>query len=801
MSSELSTLLRRYRTAAGLTQEGLAERANLSYEAVSALERGKRLYPRPHTIEQLSEALGLAPAQRDTLTAAGGRHPEVRTPAPQVSRITPRQLPAAVADFTGRSDQLTRVTDELLRPSSAGGGPVVLAVTGMGGVGKTSLALEAAHSVTAHYPDGQLYLNLQGFGTGAPVSALQALQHLITSLGGDSDRVGTDIAAAVGVYRSLIAKRRILVVIDNVADSDVVRLLLPTTPGAAVLITSRLVLVLPGAIQVELGELSSEDAIDLLRAVAGERIDAEAEQSRALATRCGHLPLALRLAAARLLARPNWPVAHLAERLMNEERLLDELESGHLGVRATLTFSIAQLAEDADDGGDEAVRLFALLGLLDGPDIGLEVAARLADRPEPQIEALLEHLVDLHLLTTSSPGRYELHDLVRLFARELAVSAFTAEERAQAVGRVINFYQSAAWHGMRLFDPDSSRLRWLDTEPVTFTIEFGDSNQAFTWIETELPNIIALYDGRARSHSPEALTSLCLGMSNFYLARGHWSDGVRTAEIALGFTQSPWVRASLLHDIGQGKWHSGRDGGGLADLLEAVEQFKGLGDTWAEAVGTTNIAVFHNRRGEYALARPYALRVVELGRQMNHPATISRGLDSVGMAEYYLDAKDEAYRCFAEAVRIAEESGNMRSGASPLSNLAAIHGMRGGLDKAVPMFHRVIAIYEGLGHLSGVAHGWLDLGEAYTESGDHRSAIDCYREAFAVAMIRADAVAEARVRRRLGESHLALGDFEDAKRHLAAAEAVYPYTDDQLSGEIARLLALALSRGPAGSAG
>lgn len=741
MSSELSTLLRRYRTAAGLTQEGLAERANLSYEAISALERGKRLYPRPHTIEQLSEALGLAPAQRDTLAAAGGRHPEVRTPPSPVSRPRPRQLPAAVADFTGRSDQLTRVTGELLRPSSAGGGPVVVAVTGMGGVGKTSLALEAAHAVTEHYPDGQLYLNLQGFGTGAPVSALQALQHLITSLGGDSDRVGTDITAAVGLYRSLIANRRILVVIDNVADSDVIRQLLPTTPGAAVLITSRLVLVLPGAVQVELGELSTEDAVGLLRAVAGDRIDAEAEESRTLATRCGHLPLALRLAAARLLARPNWPVAHLAERLTNEEKLLDELEAGHLGVRATLKFSIAQLAED---GGGEAVRLFALLGLLDGPDIGVEVAARLADRPEPRIDALLEHLVDLHLLSTSSPGRYELHDLVRLFARELAVSAFSTDERAQAVGRVINLYQSAAWQGLRLFDPDSSRLRWLDTEPVRFTIEFGDSNQAFSWIETELPNIIALYDGPARAHSPEALTSLCLGMSNFYLARGHWSDGVRVAEIAIGFTSSPWVRASLLHDIGQGKWHSGRDGGGLADLIEAVEQFKGLGDTWAEAVGITNIAVRHNRRGEYALARPYALRVVELGRQMNHPATISRGLDSVGMAEYYLDAKDEAYRCFAEAVRIAEESGNMRSGASPLSNLAAIHGMRGELDKAVPMFHRVIAIYEGLGHLSGVAHGWLDLGEAYTESGDHRSAIDCYREAFAVAMIRADAVAEAR---------------------------------------------------------
>lgn len=796
MSSELSTLLRRYRTAAGLTQEGLAERANLSYEAVSALERGKRLYPRPHTIEQLSHALGLAPAQRDTLAAAGGRHPEVRTLAPPVSRPRPRQLPAAVADFTGRSDQLTRVTDELLQPSSPGGGPVVVAVTGMGGVGKTSLALEAAHAVTEHYPDGQLYLNLQGFGTGAAVSALQALQHLITSLGGDSDRFGSDITATVGLYRSLIAERRILVVIDNVADSDVVRQLLPTTPGAAVLITSRLVLVLPGAVQVELGELSPEDAIDLLRAIAGDRIDAEPEHAAVLATRCGHLPLALRLAAARLLARPNWPIAHLAERLTNEERLLDELESGHLGVRATLTFSIAQLAEDG--GGAEAVRLFALLGLLDGPDIGVEVAARLADRPDPRIDALLEHLVDLHLLSTSSPGRYELHDLVRLFARELATSAFSAEEREQAVGRVINIYQSAVWQGSRLFDPDASRLRWLDTNPVTFTIEFDDPHRAFSWIEAELPNINALYDGPARSHSAEALTSLCLGMPNFHLARGHWSDGVRMAEIAIGFTSSPWVRASLLHDIGQGKWSSGRDGGGVADLIEAVEQFKGLGDTWAEAVGTTNIAVFYNRTGEYALARPYALRVVELGRQMDHPATISRGLDSVGMAEYFLGAKDEAYRCFAEAVRIAEESGNMRSGASPLSNMAAIHGMRGELDKAVPMFHRVIAIYERLGHLSGVAHGWLDLGEAHTDNGDHRSAIDCYREAFAVAMIRADAVAEARVRRRLGESHLALGDFEDAERHLAVAEAIYPYTGDQLSTEIARLLALARSGGPEG---
>jgi DNA-binding SARP family transcriptional activator len=402
---------------------------------------------------RLADELGTDPGpdlQRVHADLLAGRAPEVseEVRAAVLRRRVPRQLPAGGDAFTGRQPALARI-EELFGKAggSAGRGMVVCSISGMAGVGKTALAVHAAQRLAGRFPDGQLYVSLHGATAGLrPLPPLEVLGRFLRALGSDPAAVPTDLEEAAAVFRSKVAGRRLLLVLDDAAGAAQVAPLLAASPGCGMLVTSRRILsALEGASHLQLDVLNPDEALELLGRLAGQqRVAAEPEAAAEVARCCGYLPLALRIAGARLAARPAWPVWALAERLADQERRLDELELAEAGARASFAVSLEQLRRGGDPVDRAAAEAFELLGMLDGPEAGVPVVARLLDRSEDAAERALERLVDAQLLETHTPGRYRLHDLLQLYARERARQRHPEPARAAST-RALGFYVATAW--------------------------------------------------------------------------------------------------------------------------------------------------------------------------------------------------------------------------------------------------------------------------------------------------------------------------------------------------------------------
>jgi DNA-binding SARP family transcriptional activator len=393
---------------------------------------------------RLAEELGTDPGpdlERIHADLLAGRVPEVSegVRAAAARRQVPRQLPVTSNRFTGRESALATLAELFGEADGpARRGVAICVVSGMAGVGKTALAVHSAHRLAERFPDGQLYVDLHGATAGLrPLAPLEVLGRFLRALGVDPGAVPTDLEEASGLFRSRVAGRRLLLVLDDAADAAQVAPLLPASPGCGVLVTSRRVLpALDGAAHLHLDVLSPGEALELLGRLAGQgRVAAEPEAAAELARCCGYLPLALRTAGARLAARPNWPVRALADRLADARRRLDELELAEVGVRARFAVSFEQLRAGNDPVDRSAAEAFGLLGVLDGPEVGVPLVARLLDVADDTAEQVLERLVDAQLLETPAPGRYRLHDLPRLYARELACQRHPRSELAAALTR------------------------------------------------------------------------------------------------------------------------------------------------------------------------------------------------------------------------------------------------------------------------------------------------------------------------------------------------------------------------------
>ncbi|MEU7240912.1 AfsR/SARP family transcriptional regulator [Streptomyces sparsogenes] len=407
-----------------------------------ALSRGGRqaeaLAVYADTRRLLAEELGVDPSRElsDLQQRILYADPELAAPTPTpVTEHTaspsprPAQLPASVPDFTGRAAFVHELDQQFV---TAGGRPVaVSAIAGIGGVGKTTLAVHLAHTVRHQFPDGQLYVDLQGTGP-APATPETVLGSFLRALGTPETALPDGLEDRAALYRSLLGGRRVLVLLDNARDAAQVRPLLPGTPDCAALVTSRVRMVdLPGAHLLDLDVMSPAEALTLFTRIVGEeRVQAERDAALHTVAACGFLPLAIRIAASRLAARRTWTVSVLAHKLADERRRLDELQAGDLAVKATFELGYGQL--------DPAqARAFRLLGLVDAPDISLPAAAALLDLDPRHAEDLLESLVDASLLDSVAPGRYGYQDLVRLYARACAERDEPPEHRDAALSRLL----------------------------------------------------------------------------------------------------------------------------------------------------------------------------------------------------------------------------------------------------------------------------------------------------------------------------------------------------------------------------
>ncbi|MFJ6863328.1 AfsR/SARP family transcriptional regulator [Streptomyces termitum] len=669
----------------------------------------------------------------------------------------PAQLPPDAADFTGRAAPVGVLVEALGTPSAQA--LVISTVVGMGGVGKTALALHVAHRVREAYPDGQLYVDLRGSDP-VPADPEAVLSGFLVALGVAGDAVPDGLDARSALFRSVVDGRRLLLVLDNAKDAAQIRPLLPGSAGCAVLTTGRTRPAgLPAAVQVDLDVFQPEEALELLgRTIGAGRLAAERAAALELVVACGHLPLAVRIVAARLAARPGWSVETLSRRLQVERRRIDELRIGDLAVAAAFELSYRQLTPDQE-------RAFLLVASVDGPDIGLPAAAALLDLDEYDAEDLLEALVDVAMVESPFPGRYRYHDLLRAFARRRPTASGAGE------------------CGAACPETAAARDRLLDHLLAT-------ACAAFQHAVPGDPAAGAL--GPARSPG--------VPLAGWEAAR-EWTAAERAGAVALAAQVAAEATApgGPVGGAGGPAGGAGGSGGGLGaalraaiDLLIALTPFvltppsRQLADT-ADALAEAAVRYgdvrsagrAHFLRGNVALAatrldaaEAAARRAVEAARSAGDTVILRQALNDLGLICQFLSRYDEAVVHYDEALLLAHELGH-RSGALVTTVNAALARVRSGrAEEAVEICHGVLGELRTRQDDPGRAYTLYVLGLALHGLGRHEEAVTWFRECLGVATGAGLRDRAAHARYRLADSLRSLGRAGEALEQAGEALAL-----------------------------
>ncbi|WP_326558204.1 AfsR/SARP family transcriptional regulator [Micromonospora sp. NBC_01796] len=646
----------------------------------------------------------------------------------------PAQLPPAVRAFAGRTAELGRL-DRLLGGFDATGPPtpVIAAVSGTPGVGKTTLAVHWAHRVAGHFEDGQLYVNLRGFDAGGSVmDPAEAVRGFLDALGVPVERIPVGLAPQAALYRSLLAGRRILVVLDNARDPDQVRPLLPGSAGCLVLVTSRNqltpLIATEGAYPLALDPLPTVEARDLLvRRLGTERVAEEPGAVDQIIASCAGLPLTLAIASSRAATRPGFPLSALADELRDAAGALDAFDGGDpaTDVRGVFSWSYRALSPDAG-------RLFRLLGLHPGPDVSAPAAASLAGVPSRQARALLATLARAHLLMEHTAGRFGFHDLLRSYATELASEVDSEAERRAATHRLLDHYLHSAYAHARLLQPFRDLIDLEPARPGVTAVTSPDADSAMVWFTAEhlvlLNTVARAADEGLHGH----VWRLAWTMADFLDRKGHWRDWAATQETALAATQrlaDHRAAASVHCGLGRARAQLGRFADAHAHLRLAAGLYDELGDLAGQAHTDRSIAWVLSRQGSHRRGLAHAQRALARFETLGDLAMLARALNSVGWQ--YAQLHD--------------------------------HG------QALHHCERALVLLRRVGDRFGEANTWDSLGYAHHHLGNHRQAIACYRRAVDLFRDVGDRYYEADTLTHIGDSHRAAGDPEAARTSWLAA--------------------------------
>ncbi len=749
---------------------------------------------RTHLADELGTSPGPELRQVHADLLAGRSPTTTATRADTAGRTVPRQLPTDIAGFTGRDGEISAL-DQML-PADVGA-VTIFAISGSAGVGKSALAIHAAHRLSDRFPDGQLYVNLQGATAGLqPLAPLDVLGRFLRALGAEAASVLAEVEEASALFRSVVAARRLLIVLDNAADSAQVRPLLPATTGCTVLVTSRRMLPdLVGARHIALDVLEPADALTLLSRIAGPaRITAEPEAAREVARWCGNLPLALRIAGARLAARPAWPVAALAERLADTQRRLDELELAEVGVRASFAVSHQQLADSTDPVDRAAARAFGLIGVLDGPDVSTPVAARLLDLSHAQAERGLERLVDAHLLETPVPGRYRLHDLLRLYAREQVAEHDQDLPSSAALTRALGFYVATAWHTLALLRRGDYRLGRADERWLSGGLQFPDERAALEWLEAERANLLVAVQQSARDPDvpPELAIQLAQALFGYLSVRCYWEDRVQVNQTALEVATRLGDHAAqgqALVDLGLSRFRQGRYDEAVANHREALAIFRRLGDRHGLATSAGGLGFTLERLGRHDEALVHLQESLAINQELGDRRGTATALSYLGETYLRLDRPDEALDCLLESLAIDRELEDRWGESIGLLNLGKVHERLGRYDDALACYRGGLAINREADDQDGVAHCLNGLGAVHRRQGRYELALGCHRESLAIQRELGDPFCLAESLRELGLTLQATGRIEEAEQHLREVLSIFEQLKSSDAAEIRALLA------------
>ncbi|MFC5181851.1 AfsR/SARP family transcriptional regulator [Actinomadura harenae] len=700
----------------------------------------------------LVDELGIEPGA--ALTALHRRVLAASSPTPATS-ARPAQLPGAVADFTGRTAQV----DELRRVLAETG---VAAVTGVAGVGKSALALRVAHLLRADHPDGQLFADLHGAHE-RPADPHLVLGAFLKALGVAPDAVPNDLGDRTALLRRVLAGRRVLMVLDDARDAAQIRPLLPDAPGTTVIVTgrARLPAPVPG---VDLDVFAPDESRELLVRIAGpDRVDTEPGAVRDLLEACGHLPLAVRVAAARLAARPSWTVRSLVDRLADRRRRLSELRVADLAVEAVFQLGYNQLTP-------ELRRAFRLLALPDGPSFSVPAAAAVLAVPPGRAAELCGALERVSLLRSAVPGQYRYHDLLRLYARQRAEADEPAPERAAALARLVDFWLTTTRAAHLAINPGDGRARPRPSGAV-----FADQAAARDWMFAEAPGLLAVIGQAARTGLPGPAADLLLLTDTLVNSGFHARACAQAAQAVIDGAaeygdRRAEGRAHLL--LGRLHYHATRFADTEAACRTALERARETGDTWtaADALG---------RLGNSAYLRGHHDEALELGREAlaafrEHGDRHGEGLTLAAMGRALLDAghpREAAEAATAGLALHRDLGGAFGIGWALYQAAIVLRDVRDPgeiLDLWVEALEHFRSggyrVWEGLS-LFRVAHARLDLGDAGAAEAAEADA----RGALAVLSEMGDAWGRAMALDALARSLAARGDDADARTHWTEA--------------------------------
>jgi len=644
----------------------------------------------------------------------------------------PAQLPADIADFTGRQEQAACLYSALAGHDAASGpGTVrVAVVAGAAGLGKTTLALRVAHRVRNLFPDGQLYVHLAG-ASGHPAVPGEVLARFLRDLGGDGDGIPAGEEERAALYRTRLAGRKLLILLDDAKDAAQVRPLLPGSASSAVLVTTRNrtpYLLSTGF--VDLGGLPEHEALELFSRVAGDgRAAAEPEATAEILLACAGLPLAVRICAARLATRRQWRIATMAARLRDEQRRLDELQVADLEVRASFEVSYDSLR--AGRHRADPARAFRLLGLWHGRRISLPAAAALAGEREADLAGVLEALVDVSLLESPEPDQYQLHDLLRLFASERAHTEETQEARLAAMTGLLQWYLATAMAAADLVAPRRYRVPG-EERPAPGPL--ASVQDALAWYDDEQANLVMATRQAAEAGLHDVAWRLPTAFSPFFSRRQSWADCVTTHRIAVDSARACGSRpgeAWALHGLGQGLAELGETEA-FACLERALAIRRELEDLAGQAQTAASIADAYYKIDGPQAAYEYSLPSLDVFRRAGNPALLAVGLNNHGEYCRVLGKVDEATECLQEALGVLTAIGGGHGYGHVLDNLGRIYLESGRLDEAAASLSEAYRVHVAQGHLLGQAVALRYLGQAQHRAGQTDRARESLEAALAL---------------------------------------------------------------------
>ena len=646
-----------------------------------------------------------------------------RAPVAEPKQVTPRDLPPAVPDFTGRSAELRILTGLLARPGKQAPGAVVIsAIGGTAGVGKTALAVHWAHLVADRFAGGQLYANLRGFGpSGNPAAPAEVVRGFLNSLGVPPEHIPPTAGAQAALYRSLLADRQILVVLDNARDEQQVRPLLPTSRASLVIITSRNQLtglaVDGGAQLLGLDLFNQDEAVQLLTARIGNpRAAAEPGAVDEIARLCAHLPLALAVSAARAAARPRFLLTQLAAELRSVPGRLDALDTGDptVGVRAVFSWSYQQLT-------GEAARLFRLLGLHPGPDISAPAAASLAQIGRAEATRLLRGLARDCLITEIAPGRYAFHDLLRAYAASQAQEFDPQPDRDAAIVRVLDYYLHTADRGATLLNPAKEPLAHAALSAGAAPERPADQQQALAWFEAEHQVLLAAIALGEETGADRHAWQLSWSMTEYFYRRGYLHERITIMSGALAAAtriDDTLGQAISLRCLGSAFTETGSYDQARAHLNRCLPLFQRLGDRHGEARVRRNLSVLADFQGRYADALGHSQQALRLYRVIGNEAGEAEVLSNVAWCHALLGEYEQAREFCEQSLALIAKLGGLDVEYGVRDTLGYIALHTGDFAEAAAHFEFALDQSRRHGHRSNEADILAHLGDARYAAGE-----------------------------------------------------------------------------------